>query len=100
MMRDILYIFDMGGVVSLHTDVFPDVCRHLGITEKEFCSLAEDNLETLLNGEISTDEFWERFSSRYGKKVAEELFGKFFQYKPFRDGMAKADTGQPRFLSR
>ena len=77
-MRDILYIFDMGGVVSLHTDVFPDVCRHLGITEKEFCLLAEDNLEKLLNGEISTDEFWDRFSGRYGKRVAEELFGKFF----------------------
>ena len=77
-MRNILFIFDMGGVVSFNTDVFPDVHRHLGISEKEFLAFADENLEKLTIGEISTDEFWNRFSGRYGKKVEEELFGKFF----------------------
>lgn len=78
MMRDILYIFDMGGVVSSNTDVFPDVHRHLGISEEEFLTTAGINLEKLMIGEISTDEFWDRFSGQYGRKVEEELFGKFF----------------------
>lgn len=77
-MRDILYIFDMGGVVSSNTDVFPDVHRHLGISEEEFLTTAGINLEKLMIGEISTDEFWDRFSGQYGRKVEEELFGKFF----------------------
>lgn len=78
MMRDILYIFDMGGVVSTHTDVFPSVHHHLGINENEFLTLAGENLEKLMIGEISTEEFWNRFSGPYGRKVEEELFGKFF----------------------
>lgn len=78
MMCDILYIFDMGGVVSFNTDVFPDVHRHLGISEEEFLTIAGETLEKLTIGEISTDEFWDRFSGQYGKKVEEELFGKFF----------------------
>ena len=78
MMRDILYIFDMGGVVSINTDVFPSVHQHLGINEKEFLTLAGENLEKLTIGEISTEEFWNRFSGPYGRKVEEELFGKFF----------------------
>ena len=78
MMRDILYIFDMGGVVSINTDVFPSVHQRLGINEKEFLTLAGENLEKLTIGEISTEEFWNRFSGPYGRKVEEELFGKFF----------------------
>ncbi len=78
MMRDILYIFDMGGVVSFSTDVFPDVHRYLGISEEKFLTFAGENLEKLTIGEISTDEFWNRFFGLYGKKVEEELFGKFF----------------------
>ena len=77
-MGKILYIFDMGGVVFFNCDVFPDVYRHLGISEEEFLTIAGTNLEKLTIGEISTDEFWDRFSGRYGKKVEEELFGKFF----------------------
>lgn len=79
MMNSYLYIFDMGGVVSLNTDVFPEVCSHLHITEEAVMSLAGDNLDKLLNGSISADAFWDRFSVKYGKPVQEELFGKFFR---------------------
>jgi len=79
MMNSYLYIFDMGGVVSLNTDVFPEVFSHLHITEEAFMSLAGDNLDKLLNGSISTDAFWDRFSVKYEKPIQEELFGKFFR---------------------
>ena len=77
-MRATLYIFDMGGVVSCNADVFPDVFNYLGITEEEFLTFAGENLEKLMNGKVSTDEFWAQFSTRYGREVEEELFGKFF----------------------
>jgi glucose-1-phosphatase len=79
MMNPRLYIFDMGGVVSLDTDVFPEVFSELHITEAAFMSLAGDNLDRLMTGNISADAFWDRFSVKYGKSVEAELFGKFFK---------------------
>lgn len=79
MMSDHLYIFDMGGVVSVNTDVFPEIYRHLQISEAAFMSLAGDNLEKLLNGTISTDVFWRRFSAGCEKSILEDLFAKFFK---------------------
>jgi hypothetical protein len=76
-MRMTLYIFDMGGVVSRNADVFSDVFNYLNITEKEFLTFAGENLEKLMNGKVSTDEFWAKFSRAYGREVKEELFGKF-----------------------
>lgn len=73
-----LYIFDMGGVVIHNADVFPQVIRYLRITGEEFFTLAGKNLKKLYNGKISTDEFWARFSRRYGRKTEEDLFSKFF----------------------
>jgi putative hydrolase of the HAD superfamily len=77
-MRVALYIFDMGGVVARNNDVFPDVLSYLDITREEFFTFAGENLEKLLNGKVSSDEFWAQFSRRYGREVKEELFGKFF----------------------
>ncbi len=79
MMSNHLYIFDMGGVVSFNTDVFPEVYRYLHITEDAFMSIAGDNLVRLLNGDISAGAFWDSFSVDYGEKIEEELFGKFFK---------------------
>ena len=73
-----LYIFDMGGVVARNTDVFPHVLSYLDITREEFLTFGGENLEKLFHGRVSTDEFWARFSRRYGREVKEELFGKFF----------------------
>jgi putative hydrolase of the HAD superfamily len=68
----------MGGVLAYNTDVFPDEFGFLGLTGEQFDHLAGKDLERFLNGELTTDEFWSNFSIRYGKKVKEELFGKFF----------------------
>jgi len=73
-----LYIFDMGGVLACNTDVFPDVFGFLGITDEQFSAFAGKEMGRFLKGEITTDEFWSSFSSRYGKEIEEELFGKFF----------------------
>ena len=78
MIRMSLFIFDMGGVVAYNTDVFPSVFNHLKITADQFYGFAGSSLGKLSDGEISTDDFWRRFSSRIGKKVTEELFAKFF----------------------
>ena len=71
----------MGGVLTYNTDVFPTIINYLGITEEEFITYSGENLRKLLNGKISTNEFWTKFSLKYGKKVKEELFGKFFNPK-------------------
>ena len=76
-----VYIFDMGGVVAYNTDVFPDVFAYLGITDEQFLIFAGQDFEKLFTGKVSPDEFWRRFSARYGKTVKEELFSKFFNPK-------------------
>ena len=73
-----VYIFDMGGVVAYNTDVFPNVFDYLGITGERFLTLAGQDLQKLMTGKITANEFWHSFSSRYGKNVDEDLFDKFF----------------------
>ena len=73
-----VYVFDMGGVVAYNTDVFPDVFDCLGISGEQFLTFAGQDLQKLMTGKVTADEFWRSFSSRYGKNVDEDLFGKFF----------------------
>ncbi len=71
----------MGGVLTYNTDVFPNIINYLKITEEEFITYSGENLRKLIDGKIGTDEFWTKFSLKYGKKVEEELFSKFFNPK-------------------
>jgi putative hydrolase of the HAD superfamily len=73
-----LYIFDMGGVLCCDFNDIPVISNYLGITEENFFIYSGDNYKELLDGKIDSNEFWARFSLRYGKRVKEELFGKFF----------------------
>ena len=73
-----LYIFDMGGVLCCDFNDIPVISGYLGITEENFFIYSGENFRKLLDGKIDSNEFWVRFSLRYGKKVKEELFGKFF----------------------
>jgi len=73
-----LYIFDMGGVLCRDFNDIPVISNYLGITEENFFIYTGENFRKLLDGKINSNEFWVRFSLRYGKKVEEELFGKFF----------------------
>ena len=80
-----LYIFDMGEVVATNTDVFPAVCDHLGMTPGHFFAFSGSDLGMLMDGVITSDEFWKRFSSKSGKVVTEELFAKYFDPRLDRD---------------
>jgi len=73
-----LYIFDMGGVLCRDFNDIPVISNYLGITEENFFIYSGENFRKLLDGKIDSNEFWLRFSLKYGKKVKEELFGKFF----------------------
>jgi len=73
-----LYVFDMGGVLCCDFNDIPVISNYLGITEENFFIYSGENFKELLDGKINSNEFWARFSLRYGKKVKEELFGKFF----------------------
>jgi len=68
----------MGGVLCCDFNDIPVISDYLGITEDNFFIYAGKNFRKLLDGKIDSNEFWVRFSLRYGKKVKEELFGKFF----------------------
>jgi len=68
----------MGGVLSCDFNDIPVISDYLEITEENFFIYAGENFRKLLDGKINSNEFWVRFSLRYGKKVKEELFGKFF----------------------
>ena len=68
----------MGGVLCHDFNDIPVISNYLGITEENFFIYTGENFRKLLDGKINSNEFWVRFSLRYGKKVEEELFGKFF----------------------
>jgi len=68
----------MGGVLCCDFNDIPIISNYLGITEEIFFIYSGENFRELLDGKININEFWVRFSLRYGKKVEEELFGKFF----------------------
>jgi len=76
-----LYIFDMGNVLAFECGVLPDIISYLNINEEDFFNYTGGNYTKFLNGMISSDEFWARFSLGYGGKVEEELFAKFFNPK-------------------
>ena len=73
-----LYIFDMGGVVSHNSDVFPNIAAYLDIAKEDFIAFAGKNLRGLVEGRITSYEFWSIFSGAHGKKVEEDLYLKFF----------------------
>lgn len=68
----------MGGVLCCDFNNIPIISNYLGITEENFFVYADKDFRKLLEGKINSNEFWLRFSLRYGKKVKEELFGKYF----------------------
>jgi len=73
-----LYIFDMGGVLCENFDVIPSIAKHLGMTEKSFFIIAGENFRSLLEGKMSSHEFWKLFSLKSGRSIKEELFEKYF----------------------
>ncbi len=68
-----LFIFDMGGVVTTTANFYPRLSKLLGISLDEFYQLCEGEgafdkrgniLEAYSDGKISPEDFWKIFSSR------------------------------------
>lgn len=79
-----LFIFDMGGVVTTNADnIFDEVCGRLNISKEKFLSLmgwnSRENLFLELdNGNISVKEWWKIFEKRSGIKVSCDWFRLLF----------------------
>lgn len=73
-----LYIFDMGGVVSSNTNVLPDVAEYLGLSLDDLHGWTREFGRNLMEGTLTTEDFWQIFSQRSGIVVIEDLFSKFF----------------------
>lgn len=77
-----LYIFDMGGVVSLNTDVSGRIAQHVGIDPGQLRKMVHGEFIALMAGSITTEEFWRRFSSETGRPVTEDLWALYFHPRP------------------
>ena len=77
-----LYIFDMGGVVSLNTDVIVRITEHLGIDGELWREMLEGEIIALQAGSINSEQFWQRVFTLTGLRVEEDLWGSFFHPQP------------------
>jgi putative hydrolase of the HAD superfamily len=79
-----LYIFDMGGVVSRNTNVFPLIAAYLGCGEDFLRRSVRDGIEPLTTGKITEVEFWRGFAEASGHRVEADLWARFFHPEPDR----------------
>lgn len=77
-----LYIFDMGGVVSLNTDVSKRIAEHLGIDGERWREMLRGQFVSLMDGSITSEQFWHRVFTLTGLRVEEDLWASFFHPKP------------------
>lgn len=69
-----LYIFDMGGVVTTTAVIVPRMCELLQISQQQFSDFCKnddgsDLVSQLSDGIITAKQFWNIFSERSEKKV-------------------------------
>jgi len=77
-----LYIFDMGGVVSLNTDVSERIAKRLEIAADQWRDLLHEEFIGLMAGSITTEQFWRRVFVVTGHRVEEDLWAHFFHPVP------------------
>lgn len=82
-----LFIFDMGGVVTDNDKPEPHLAQHIGVSVEEFRraqqpEASKPHLFSLLTcGKISEAEFWEQVGANLGKKIEPTLWQLFFHPK-------------------
>ena len=74
-----LYIFDMGGVVSLDSGYERKIADSLGIPPRQLYVLTDEDFQELTAGRISLEEFWRRVSGKTGRPIEEDLFATHFR---------------------
>ncbi len=67
-----LFIFDMGNVISHKVDVVSGISRTLGIPESEIRGYCGEDFQELTRGTITTDQFWEEFSAHFRVTIEED----------------------------
>lgn len=77
-----LYIFDVGGVVSLNTDLSPRIAERLGLAGTKIHELAGGEFDQLVRGQITAEQFWARVSALTGRPITEDLWTTFFRPVP------------------
>jgi putative hydrolase of the HAD superfamily len=77
-----LYIFDVGGVVSLNTDISPRIAERLGLAGTKIHELARGEFDQLVRGQITVQQFWARVSALTGRTIEEDLWTTFFRPVP------------------
>ena len=76
-----LYIFDMGGVVTSTSNENAIIAKTLGLEQSEFDSYTNDLFLQYSDGMINSREFWMAFSARSGIPVHTDFFHLFFHPK-------------------
>lgn len=75
----VLYIFDMGGVVAAETNVLPAIADYLNLTLDDVHVWTRECGRDLMEGTLTPQAFWRRFSERTGRAAPDDLFSRFFQ---------------------
>jgi epoxide hydrolase-like predicted phosphatase len=78
MKRIRLYIFDMGGVVSINSTFVQSIAAHLGMSVADFFTVAGTDPYLLMTGELSVDQFWQKISQKTGIRIQQDLFSIYF----------------------
>jgi glucose-1-phosphatase len=73
-----LYIFDMGGVLAKDFDVMPEAARRMGMAWDDFLRHALVDVDTLLTGTMTEDEYWIRFEAASGVHANENWWETLF----------------------
>ncbi len=71
--RVMLFIFDMGNVLSLHVDVLPPIAAELGLSVAQIVEFAGRGFDEMLTGAITAGDMWKAFNKHFGTDVREDL---------------------------
>ena len=76
--RNVLVIFDMGGVLTHHGHTFASVAHALGINESDFFRIAGKGWDRLVCGKIDSHLFWKKLSQKLKGNISPDLFNRYF----------------------
>lgn len=77
--RFMLFIFDMGGVVTQNNDFITPIASHIGLSVPGLYKLAGKDWLLMMTGKLTADIFWKRIGERTGQTIEEDLFLRYFQ---------------------
>jgi HAD superfamily hydrolase (TIGR01509 family) len=76
--RFLLYIFDMGGVVSSNNDFVSPIASHFDVSVQELYRLAGEEWMRMMVGNLSVESFWKQLEEKTGHLVENDLFFTYF----------------------